>query len=39
VRLLNALVAPLFRIPKVREEFTKHIREGMIQPYQKVLEG
>ncbi|MFL7792202.1 MAG: NAD(P)H-dependent oxidoreductase, partial [Anaerolineae bacterium] len=32
VRLLNTLVAPLFRIPKVREEFTKNIKEGMIQP-------
>jgi multimeric flavodoxin WrbA len=39
VRLLNTLVAPLFRIPKVREEFTKHIKEGMIQPYQKVLQA
>jgi multimeric flavodoxin WrbA len=39
VRLLNALVVPLFRIPKVREEFTKHIKDGMIQPYQKVLQS
>ena len=38
VRLLNALVVPLFGIPKVREEFTKNIKEGMIQPYQKVLQ-
>ena len=38
-RLLNTLVAPLFRIPKVREEFTKNIKEGMIQPYQKVLQA
>jgi multimeric flavodoxin WrbA len=38
VHLLNALVVPLFRIPKVREEFTKHIKDGMIQPYQKVLQ-
>jgi multimeric flavodoxin WrbA len=39
VRLLNALVVPLFRIPKVREEFTKHIKDSMIQPYQKVLQA
>jgi multimeric flavodoxin WrbA len=39
VRLLNTLVAPLFRIPKVRDEFTKNIKNGMIQPYQKVLQA
>jgi len=39
VRLLNALLVPLFRIPKVREEFTKRIKEGMIQPYQRVLQA
>jgi multimeric flavodoxin WrbA len=39
VRLLNALIVPLFRIPKVREEFTKNIKEGMIQPYQRVLQA
>jgi multimeric flavodoxin WrbA len=39
VRLLNALIVPLFRIPKVREEFTKNIKNGMIQPYQKVLQA
>jgi len=38
VRALNALVAPLMRIPRVREEFTKRIKEGMIQPYQRVLQ-
>jgi multimeric flavodoxin WrbA len=38
-RLLNTFVMPLFRIPKVREEFTKNIKEGMIQPYQKVLQA
>jgi multimeric flavodoxin WrbA len=39
VRLLNTLIVPLFRIPKVREEFTKNIKDGMIQPYQKVLQA
>jgi multimeric flavodoxin WrbA len=38
-RLLNALVVPLFRIPKVREEFTKNIKKGMIQPYQDILQA
>jgi multimeric flavodoxin WrbA len=38
VRALNALVAPLMRIPRVREEYTKRIKEGMIQPYQRVLQ-
>ena len=38
-RLLNALVVPLFRIPRVREEFTKNIKEGMLQPYRRVLEA
>jgi multimeric flavodoxin WrbA len=39
VRLLNALIVPLFRIPKVREEFAKNIKEGMIQPYRRVLKA
>jgi multimeric flavodoxin WrbA len=39
VRLLNTFVMPLFKIPKVREEFTKNIKEGMIQPYQRVLQA
>ena len=38
-RLLNALIVPLFRIPKVREEFTKNIKDGMIQSYQRVLQA
>jgi multimeric flavodoxin WrbA len=37
-RVLNAVITPLLRIPKVREEFTKRIKEGMVQPYQKVLQ-
>jgi multimeric flavodoxin WrbA len=39
IRLLNALVVPLFRIQKVREAFAKRIKEGMIQPYRKVLQA
>jgi multimeric flavodoxin WrbA len=39
VRLLNTLIVPLFRIPKVREVFTKNIKNGMIQPYQRVLQA
>jgi multimeric flavodoxin WrbA len=38
MRLTNTLVAPLFRIPMVRQAFAKRIKEGMIQPLQKVLE-
>jgi multimeric flavodoxin WrbA len=38
VRLLNAVVLPLFRIPKIREAFTSRIKEGMVQPYQRVLQ-
>ncbi|NBD36318.1 MAG: flavodoxin [Chloroflexi bacterium] len=38
VRLLNTFVAPLFRIPQVREAFNSKIKEGMIQPYQRVLQ-
>jgi multimeric flavodoxin WrbA len=38
VRLLNAVATPLFRIPWIREAFTSRIKEGMIQPYQRVLQ-
>jgi multimeric flavodoxin WrbA len=38
VRALNTFVAPLMKIPWVREQFTKHIKEGMIQPYQRVFQ-
>jgi hypothetical protein len=38
VRLLNAVATPLFRIPWVREAFTSRIKEGMVLPYQRVLQ-
>lgn len=39
VRALNGATTVLFKVPRIREEFTARIKEGMIQPYQKVLEG
>lgn len=38
-RALNAMVYPLFKISKIREGFNSQIKEGMIRPYQKVLQG
>lgn len=38
VRLLNAVATPLFRIPWIREAFTSRIKEGMVLPYQRVLQ-
>jgi len=37
VRALNTFVAPLMKIRWVREQFTKHIKEGMIRPYQRIF--
>jgi multimeric flavodoxin WrbA len=39
VRALNAVVSPLLRIPRVREMFTRRIKEGMVGPYQKLFES
>ncbi len=39
VRALNAGTTVLFKVPRIRQEFTARIKEGMIQPYQKVVEG
>lgn len=39
VRALNVATTVLFKVPRIRQEFTARIKEGMIQPYQKVLEG
>jgi hypothetical protein len=36
---LNTLVAPLLRVEWIREAFTSRIKEGMIRPYQRVLQG
>jgi hypothetical protein len=38
-RIMNTVIAPLFKIPQVREGFNSQIKEGMIRPYQKILEG
>jgi len=38
VRVLNTFVAPLMRIPRVREAFTKRMKEGMVQPYQRIFQ-
>ncbi len=38
VRLLNTFVTPLIHVPFIRRAFTSRIKEGMIQPYQKVLQ-
>lgn len=37
-RLRNALLIPLTRIPRLRRELRKHMRDGMTMPYKKVLE-
>ncbi len=37
VRLLNAIGAPLFRIPQIRKAFNSRTKEGMVQPYQRIL--
>jgi len=34
---MNALIPPLLKIPRFRQEFTRRIKRGMIQPYQKIL--
>jgi hypothetical protein len=39
VRGLNAATGLLFKVPRVREEFNARLKEGMIAPYQKVLEA
>jgi len=39
VRALNAIVSPLLRISRVREQFQKRIKESMVQPYQKLFES
>ncbi len=38
VRLLNTFVTPLMHVPFIRRAFTSRIKEGMIQPYQRVLQ-
>jgi multimeric flavodoxin WrbA len=37
-RLLNAVLTPVLAIPPVRKMFESRIKEGMIAPYQRVLE-
>lgn len=37
VRLQNAVLAPLLGVRKVREMFNSRMKEGMVQPYQKLL--
>lgn len=37
-RAVNAVTGLLFRIPKVRQVFTDRIKEGMVQPYRRILE-
>jgi multimeric flavodoxin WrbA len=39
VRALNALLIPLLKVPFIRKQFKKRIKEGMIMPYQKVLKS
>lgn len=39
LRLMNAVISLLFRLPKIRTEFTRRIRSEMVKPYQRVLEG
>jgi hypothetical protein len=38
VRALNAVTTVLFKVPRIRRAFSARIKQGMIQPYQKVLE-
>jgi len=37
-RALNALTGVLFRIPAIRNVFVSRIKEGMVQPYKKLLD-
>lgn len=37
IRALNQVTPLLFKIPRVREEFTARIKTQMVTPYQKVL--
>jgi multimeric flavodoxin WrbA len=39
VRAVNLATTVLFKVPRVRKEFNARIKEGMIQPYQRVLEA
>jgi hypothetical protein len=39
VRALNALTTLLFKVPAIRNAFSARIKQGMIQPFQKVLEA
>jgi multimeric flavodoxin WrbA len=39
IRALNLVTPLLFKMPRVREEFTRRIKTEMIAPYQKVLDA
>jgi len=38
MRMINAVVTPLLRIPRFREGFQAQIKQGMIRPYQKLFQ-
>ncbi len=38
-RMLNAVIPLLLKVPGFRREFVKRIKPGMVQPYQKIIEG
>ena len=38
-RAINLVLPLLLRIPRVRKEFTRRIKSGMISPYRKVIES
>jgi multimeric flavodoxin WrbA len=39
VRALNALLVPLLKVPFIRKQFKKNIKEGMIMPHRKVVKN
>jgi multimeric flavodoxin WrbA len=39
VRVLNAVTPILFKMPRFRREFNQRIKEQMVQPYQRVIDG
>jgi multimeric flavodoxin WrbA len=39
VRALNAVLVPLLKVPFIRRQFKKKIKEGMIMPHQKVVKN
>lgn len=39
VRLMNAVLVPLLKVPRIREAFVARIQEGMVQRYKRVVDA